>query len=344
MKRSAILLLLVLLLLAPAPVSMGQATAPVAGEPSPVRLTSGGCCTQPFWSPDGKQVRYIDRPPGGKLGIYGVDVNDVRQGPRLVSERIEDSRIVGDFRVETKGATTTLVRLSDGKAWRVPAQGRNVLFSPDFKRIAWSITDDALAPERQVAAIWVAAVDGSGAKRVASVRRGSLSGWVSSDALLVTGQDPKSTGEQVLWKLALTNGQLTELARAQRLRSAVLSPSGRWVVYYTTFSSDGGNGLWLASTSDGKPMALPHDAFGAYQWRQVGGEDRLLIVPFRPDARYHELWQLNPETLDMTPLTSANETPFKIANGDWRVSPVGDYIAYVESRDRNIWVLKLPWR
>ena len=343
MRRSALLLLLVLLLSAPTSVSMSQAAAPAAAAPSvPVRLTSGGCCTQPFWSPDGKQVRYIDRPAGGKLGIYGVGVNDAGKGPRLISERIEDSRIVGDFRVETSRTTTTLVRLSDGKQWRVPAQGRNVLFSPDFKRIAWSITDDTLTPERQVAAIWVAAVDGSGARRVAAVRRGSLNGWISGDALLVTGQDPKSTREQVLWSLALANGQLTELARAQRLRSAVLSPSGRWVVYYTTFDSDGGNGLWLASTSGGKPRALPRDAFGAYQWRQVGREDRLLIVPFRPEARHHELWQLDPQTLEMIPLTSASETPFKIANGDWRVSPEGDYIAYVESRDRNIWVLKLP--
>jgi len=343
MRRSAILLLLVLLLSTAAPVSMSQAAAPAAAEPPvPVRLTSGGCCTQPFWSPDGTQVRYIDRPPGGKLGIYGVDVDDVKKGPSLISERIEDSRIVGDFRVEANDATTTLVRLSDGKQWRVPAQGRNVLFSPDFKRIAWSITDDTLSPERQVAAIWVAAVDGSGAKRVASVRRGSLSGWISGDALLVAGQDPKSTGEQVLWSLALANGQLTELARAERLRSAVLSPSGRWVVYYTTFDSGGGNGLWVASTSGGKPKALPRNAFGAYQWRRVGGADRLLIVPFRPEARHHEFWQLDPQTLKMIPLTNADETPFKIANGDWRVSPGGDYIAYVESRDRNIWVLKLP--
>ena len=343
MKRLAILLAIVLLLSAPGFGSPGQAAATIAAEsPVAVRLTSGGCCTQPFWSPDAKQVRYIDRPAGGKPGIYGVDVNDVQKGPRLVSERIEDSRIVGDFRVETNGTTTTLVRLSDGKQWRVPAQGRNVLFSPDFKRIAWSITDDTLSPERQVAAIWVAAVDGSGARRVASVRRGSLNGWISGDALLVTGQDPKSTKEQVLWSLALADGQLTELARAERLRSAILSPSGRWVVYYTTFDPDGGNGLWLASTGGGKPKALPREAFGAYQWRPVDGEDRLLIVPFRPEARYHELWQLNPQTLAVTPLTSADETPFKIANGDWRVSPDGNRIAYVESRDRNLWVMELP--
>jgi Tol biopolymer transport system component len=35
-------------------------------------------------------------------------------------------------------------------------------------------------------------------------------------------------------------------------------------------------------------------------------------------------------------------TPFKVANGDWTVSPDGRYVAFVESRDHNIWLLALP--
>ena len=82
---------------------------------------------------------------------------------------MEDSRIVGPYRIETTQTTTTLVRLSDGKKFNVPAQGRGVQFSPDFKRIAWSISNPDLPPEQQVAAIWVANVDGSGAKRIATL-------------------------------------------------------------------------------------------------------------------------------------------------------------------------------
>ncbi len=41
-------------------------------------------------------------------------------------------------------------------------------------------------------------------------------------------------------------------------------------------------------------------------------------------------------------LTDPATTPFKIANGDWRVSPDGRYVAFVESSDRNIWVIALP--
>lgn len=309
--------------------------------PLPVRLTTGGCCTQPFWSPDGTQVRFIDKPQGGKLGIYAVSLEKAGAAPELVSERVEDSRIVGQYRVETTSNSTTLVRLSDGKAFKVPAQGRNVHFSPDFKRIAWSISNESQNPEQQVAAIWTAAVDGSNPQRVAQLRRGGVGGWISDSALLVNGQENKTGGVQILWALNLADGKLRELARAERLRSALLSPSGRWVAYYTTFDEDGQNGLWLADTQGGKPRALPKEAFGAYQWR-AGESDRLVIVPFRPAAKYHEFWQLDPETLAFAQLTRGEETPVKIANGDWRVAPDGKRVAYVESADRNIWVVELP--
>jgi Tol biopolymer transport system component len=309
---------------------------------APVRLTSGGCCTQPFWSPDGKEIRYIDRPQGGKLGIYAVSPEKAGAAPTLVSERVEDSRIVGPYRVETTSNSTTLVRMSDGKAFKVPAQGRNVQFSPDFTRIAWSISNDNANPEQQVAAIWTANVDGSNAKRVAQLRRGGVGGWIGNDALLVNGQENKAGGEQILWALNLADGKLRELARAERLRSALLSPTGRWVAYYTTFGEDAQNGLWLVDTEGGKPRPLPKEAFGAYQWRAGEDGDRLVIVPFRPGAKYHEFWQLDPESLAFSQLTKGDETPVKIANGDWRVSPDGRYVAYVESEDRNIWAVELP--
>jgi Tol biopolymer transport system component len=317
-----------------------QASA-IATASVPVQLTTGGCCTQPFWSPDGKQVRYIDKPAGGKLGIYGVPVQSPAPPSALVSERVEDSRIEGPYRIETSKTTTTLVRLSDGKKFAVPAQGRSVQFSPDLKRIAWGISNQDLPPEQQVAAIWVANVDGSAAKRVTTLRRGGVSGWISDNALLVNGQDPKNPAVQVLSSLSLADGKLKEIVRAERLRSATLSPSGKWIAYYTAFN-ESGNGLWLVDTSGGKPKAAPAGAFGAYQWRPTTGGDKLVIIPFKPDAQYHEFWQLNPESLALVQLTKAAEAPLKIANGDWRVSPDGRYVAFVESKDRNIWVVEMP--
>jgi Tol biopolymer transport system component len=141
---------------------------------------------------------------------------------------------------------------------------------------------------------------------------------------------------------------MKELARAERLRSPSLSPSGAWVAYYVTFAADPTqNGLWLARTDGSQRRPISPERFGAYQWRPCPGgcspeDERLLIVPFKPDAVFHELWELDAATGEARQLTDPAITPFKIANGDWRVSPDGRYVAFVESSDRNIWVIELP--
>jgi Tol biopolymer transport system component len=226
-----------------------------------------------------------------------------------------------------------------------------VLLSPDQQRIAWSITNDDLPPDQQVAAVWIANLDSSGARQVATLRRGSLSGWISEDALLVSGRENAGGGEQVLSVLLLADGTLTELARADRLRSPQLSPSGAWVAFYTTFAENSAqNGLWLARTApapEDRPQMLPRELFGSYQWRGCPTgcspeQDRLIIVPFLPDAEHHHFLELDPVTLAARPLSDPQVTPVKIANGDWRISPNGRYVAFVESRDRNIWIIALP--
>jgi Tol biopolymer transport system component len=84
---------------------------------------------------------------------------------------------------------------------------------------------------------------------------------------------------------------------------------------------------------------LDDKLFGDYAWRDAR---RLLILPFLPDADFHEFWEYDVETGEARRLTDPDVTSIKIANGDWRVSPDGRYVAFVESADRNIWVLTLP--
>lgn len=55
----------------------------------------------------------------------------------------------------------------------------------------------------------------------------------------------------------------------------------------------------------------------------------------------HELWELDVNTGETRRLTDPDVIPFKIANDDWAVSPDGRHVAFVESRDRNIWLLTL---
>jgi Tol biopolymer transport system component len=317
--------------------------------PVAMRMTTGACCTQPFWSTDSAQVRFIDKPGANSpTGIWAVPVAEPGAEPVLVTERVEESLAAGDYLVEIAGNRTAIRRLSDNQRWVVPAGGRSVLISPDGKRIAWSAVDDDLPPEQQIASIWVADLDGSSPRKVATLRRGGLSGWISNDELLVNGRDSAGSRDQVLSSLSIDGGGMTELARSERLRSPSLSPSGRWVAYYVTFAPDSSqNGLWLARTDGSERRPLARELFGSYQWRPCSdgcatGEDRLLVVPFEPDASLNEFWELNAETGAARQLTDAATTPIKIANGDWRVSPDGRYVAFVESSDRNIWVIDLP--
>jgi Tol biopolymer transport system component len=326
-------------------------TATPTPAPRVDRVTTGGCCTQPFWSPDSTQVRFIDQRGSQALaGIWGVPVAEPGAEPLPVSDRVEESLAAGDYLVETSRNSTTIRRLSSGQRWTVPAAGRSVLISPSAAQIAWTVVDDDLPPEQQVAVVWVANLDGSDARKVSTLRRGGLSGWISEDRLLVSGRESSGAREQVLWALSLQDGALKELARAERLRSPSLSPSGNWVAYYVTFAADSSqNGLWVVRSDGSQRRPLPGDLFGAYQWRpcRAGGgcaaeEEKLLIVPFKPNAEFHELWQFDPTAGQAGRLTDPAATPFKIANGDWRVSPDGRRVAFVESKDRNIWVIELP--
>jgi Tol biopolymer transport system component len=58
--------------------------------------------------------------------------------------------------------------------------------------------------------------------------------------------------------------------------------------------------------------------------------------------RAFEILEVDAATGKIRKLTEAAITPLQILNGDWRVSPDGRYIVYVNSVDRNLWLLKLP--
>lgn len=310
--------------------------------PTPVlrQLTQGGCCTQPFWSPDGREVLFIDDPPGDlPLGIWGVDVAQPGSSPELAFERIGYYAADFEYLIEPLGDTTIIERLSDGERWSVPAGGRSVSFSPGRDKIAWSVSNDAPF-ERRVSQVWVAQADGSNAQRVAEVMRGGLHSWVSDDTLLLSGHDSFDSREQSYFTLSLSTGETRELVREERLRGEVLSPDRMWLAYFITFSDDAErNGVWLMRLDGSERRKLDASLFGAYQWRDA---ERLIFVPFNPGAMYHEFWEYNVATESVRQLTDSDAAPLKIANGDWEVSPDGRYVAFVESRDDNIWLLELP--
>ena len=175
---------------------------------------------------------------------------------------------------------------------------------------------------------------------VATLPRGGFSGWISDEVVLLSGRESLQSQEQVLFALSLLDGGTVELARGKRLRGELLSPDSAWLAYFVALDEDPAqNGVWLVRTDGSERRKLPRDLFGAYQWRDAR---RLLIIPFRPETDSHEIWEFDTGIGQARQLTDPELTSFKIANGDWTVSPDGRQVAFVESRDRNIWLLRLP--
>jgi dipeptidyl aminopeptidase/acylaminoacyl peptidase len=324
---------------------------PQAEAPAPAlrQLTQGGCCTQPFWSPDARQVLFIDKPAAdAPVGIWGVDVTQPAARPQLATPRIAFYTPDLTFVVEVSRTTTTIERLTApltgtvAARWTVAAGGRSVSISPGHTRIAWQAGDDRLIaqPERQVNQVWVANLDGSAARAVITLPRGSIGGWISDDVLLLSGRESTQAREQVLRAYSLTTGQRTELARGEHLRAGLLSRDGTWLAYTVTQDQDQTrDGLWLVRTDGTAQYRLDPDLFGAFQWRDG---HRLLIIPFRPDATSHEFMEFDADTQTARRLTDPAITPFKITNGDWVVSPDGRQVVFVASQDHNLWLLSLP--
>jgi len=321
-------------------------TATTAPSPTPTpapvlrQLTTGGCCTQPFWSPDSAEVWTIDKPaPDQPVGYWSVDAGQTLPEPKLRPEPIAYYSPDFSYRLEL-GTQTTIVRMSDGAKWVAPAGGRVVSFSPGRKRIAWSVSPANVPVERRVTQVWVADIDGKNARQVISLPRGGLAGWISDDVVLLTAADSLQSPSTRLFSLDLTNGQRVDLAGEQRLRGLSVSPDGKWLIYYISQNQDKTkNGLYLARSDGSSTRQLDRELFGAYQWRD---SNRLLIIPFQSETPSHAVWELNASTGDVRRLTDPGVTPFKIANGDWRVAPDGHAIVFVSAADRNLWVLELP--
>jgi Tol biopolymer transport system component len=328
------------------------------------RLTQGNCCTQPFWSSDSRQVLFIDKPsPDLPTGIWAVDVVQLRPTPELLTERIAFYTPDLTLRTELNEDSTVIERLADPPSsmasssegdspsgesslpdsettWEVPSEGQPVFVSPGQKRVAWQKSDDDLPSERRTTQVWVADLDGSAPQMVADLPRGGFGGWISDDVMLLGGRESLDDREQALFTLSLVDGSRVELARGERIRGELLSQEGLWLAYFVALDEDPAqNGVWLVSTDGSERHKLERDLFGAYQWRDT---HRLLVIPFQPEAESHEIWEFDANTGQKRRLTDHGLTPFKIANGDWTVSPDGRYVAFVESGDRNIWLLTLP--
>ena len=326
------------------PTDTPRPTSTPTPEPALRRLTSGGCCVQPSFSPDGQQVLFIDKPgEEAPVGIYGLELNHPQPSPTLVNE------IIG-FRSPDRSTVATLqgdlarfTNEQSGQSWTVDTGGNWPRYSPQGDRILWAATDREGPYDRRQTDIWLANLDGSNSQLILSTYGGGVADWFpDGQRLLIIGRDTPSEEKQTLFSYDLTNGQRVNLFSHKRLREAEISPGGSWIVFFVTFSDDEAveNGLWVVSADGAVQRRLELPGFGAYRWQD---DQTLLLIPMRsPGQESMQLWAIEVATNQSRPLTDPASLSFSISNGDWEVSPDGRQVIFVNSADQNIWLITLP--
>lgn len=305
--------------------------------PSLKQLTNSGCCVEPFWSPDGSRLLYLDRPSTeSPVGYWAVSLEGGT--PKLYTERLGVYSNDMVLLAYPQKGETIVERLADGQKWTIPSGGRAVSFSADGSQLAWTGGETGPPFDTARRQVWISQVDGGQARSVFDMYGGGFAGWFPDGRLLVSGRLAGDERFSDLYAVSPQDGRIVLLARGDRLRSVSISPGGSWITYQSLFSSDpAANGLWVVNTSTGTARRL--EQFGAHRWQDDG---HLLVIPLDMTQPSHQVWQIEAETGKARPLTDPAVTNFKIANGDWSVSPDGRYIAFVSADDNNIWLLSLP--
>lgn len=319
-----------------------EISTPTALAPIISQLTQGGCCVQPFWSPDSRQVLFLDRPDAqSPAGIWGVPVTGGQPAPW--TERLGIYSPDMRLRAYPSQGLTMIERMEDNQRWVIDNGGRSVSFSPDSSMVAWSSGQSGPPFDTAVRQVWVSRVDGTQARRVGEFMGGGFSGWLPDGRMLINSRLQAPESGQVIWALTLPAEpggptEQQELARGERLRSFSVSLDGSWLAYVMTSTADPGeSGLFVVSTTTGQTRRI--EPFGAYRWRD--GE-HLLLVPLDLSHPQHGLLQISAASGEVRTILEPSLPAFKIANGDWSVSPDGQWVVFLSANDQNLWLLALP--
>jgi hypothetical protein len=334
----------------PSPTADEPAEADQAEEPTPtatpfaptlVQLTEPGCCAQPFWSADGREVWFIDQPGAGEpTGLYGVDIETGER--RLVSEQIGLPSPDGAYRAYLSDEGQTVVEeVESGERYVIPSSGRRVFFSPGSERLAWAeFTPGAGNFDQMEVTIKLANLDGSDDRELITLIGGGIAGWLDDDRLLLVGRVPGSDPDLALFSLSVEDGSRVNLMLNQRIYTVRIAPGGEWVLYTVAFGEGQlaeSDGLWVVRT-DGT-LRFKLETVGSAQWRD---ESRLLIIPLELDAPSHQLWQFDTETGEALPLIDPAQLSFRVSAGEWAVSPTGEHLVFLSAEDESLWLIDLP--
>src|SRR3972149_7026900 len=284
----------------PTPVPTPTLTPTPAPELRP--LTNGGCCMLPAWSPDSRQVLFIDKPSGAATaGVYAIGIDaGTSQPPQLIGRvgLYSPDRSLAAF---AEGTRTIVEKISTGESWAMPNNGLAVEFAPDNKHLAWEQESINGPYDERLNDLYLANIDGTDAVRVTRLYGGGLVGWLPQGlSLMFLGRSSLYTYTRTLTILDLRTNVAADLAAAERISGVTISKDGTWAAYFISFDVDKSrHGIWLARTDGSQSRRL--DLWGAYQWRD---ESHLLVIPIRDSAdKAFAVWQFDVASGEGRPLT-----------------------------------------
>ena len=305
------------------------------------QLTEPDCCVQPLWSPEGDQVRFVDKRPdlSSASAIYGVDISG---GEVEIVSRVVGIYSPGDEYLAFLTSDNALMVQNQETGIRaiVPSEGRAVFFSPNNEQIAWQIIRRVGIYENRRSEISVADVNGRNAQQLISATGGSIVGWLDDETLLLlAGMPGKDANHRALFALSTEDEERLDLIDNDRVVDAGIAPGGAWIWYVIAFSPEDpdNNGLWIVRRDGSERHHL--DVFGAPQWRDA---THLLVIPVEAVNDSHVLLQIDAETGEMHQLLNPDSFSFKVQAGQWKVSPTGEHIVFLNAADGALWVFDLP--
>lgn len=307
------------------------------------QITQGDCCTLPFWSSDSREVRFIDQPSLDQpLGIWAVNVTQFGAIPHLVTTHLgtysPDGQLLA-YPDRDKGLAV-VERLEDGQRWEFNTGTSSLFFTPDSQEVLWMHSTSATPWQSGQNTIWLANIDGSNPRQIASLERAEPMDWLADGFLLVVSQKSDTPDRMLLSKLSIQDGGQTSLMEVYRMQDMILSPDKQHFVYSSFNPNVDENGIWLADLQNPQqpPQKLPF--FGTYRWRD---NQHLIFVPFEPLATQHTFYEYDIMTGQAQLLFYGN-TNLLIANNDWQISPDGSKIVLVAASGaqlNGIWILEI---
>lgn len=327
----------------PTPTPTSSPTPPATPLPSVRQITQGDCCTSPFWSSDSSEVRFIDQPALDQpLGIWGVNVNQFGATPHFVTALLGTYSLDGQLLAypDRKKGVAVVERLEDGQRWEFNTGANGLFFTPNSQEVLWMQTSSDTPWESGENIIWLADVDGSNARQVATLQQAEPMDWLADDELLVVSQKNDAPDRMLLFRLSLQDGAQTPLTEVFRMQDLLLSPDKHYLVYSSFNPNIDENGIWLVDLENPPQSAQKLPFFGTYRWRD---NQHLVFVPFEPMATQHTFYEYDIITGQARLLFYGN-TQLLIANNDWQVSPDGSKIALVAASGvqlNGIWILEI---